>query len=61
MSKTNPNHKARFSYGVRCNCSCGWESCTWYGKGARGNAAGEWRYHREKCEAAEASALEAAE
>lgn len=51
MSKTNPDHKARFSFGVMCSCSCGWTSATWFGKGAKYSAAGEWRYHREKCEA----------
>lgn len=26
---------------------CGWESCHWYGKGQRGNAAGELRWHKD--------------
>jgi len=51
--KTNPNHKASFSYGVTANCSCGWAGVTWFGKGAKSNAAGEWHSHREKCEAIE--------
>jgi hypothetical protein len=48
--KTNPDHKASFSYGVHANCSCGWSSSTWFGKGAKGSAAAEWHSHREKCE-----------
>jgi hypothetical protein len=53
-TKTNPAHKAKLLYGVRARCSCGWEAVGhWYGKGARGNAVGEWRLHREKCEAVE--------
>ena len=48
--KTNPGHKAQFSLGVVCRCSCGWSSATWYNKGAKSNAAGEWRCHIEKCE-----------
>lgn len=31
--------------GVETRCECGWRSCTWYGKGARSNAYGEWRMH----------------
>lgn len=49
--KTNPDHKATFTVGVRCSCSCGWQSAMWLGKGAKRNAAAEWREHREKCEA----------
>jgi hypothetical protein len=48
--KTNPDHKARFNYGAVCRCSCGWSSSTWFGKGARTNAASEWQSHRAKCE-----------
>ena len=48
--KTNPNHKASFSYGVHVNCSCGWASTNFFGKGARREAAGEWQRHREYCE-----------
>lgn len=51
--KTDPNHKASFLRAVKCCCSCGWESAHWYGIGAQRNAAGEWRSHREKCDAAE--------
>lgn len=51
--KTNPAHKASFSYGVTANCSCGWRGATWFGQGAKSNAAGEWHSHREKCEAVE--------
>lgn len=47
---TDPNHKATFSYGVACTCSCGWRSATWFGKGAKASAAGEWHSHRDKCE-----------
>lgn len=54
MAKTNPDHKARFVYGVQCQCSCGWASATWLGKGSKHSAAAEWRWHREKCEAEEA-------
>jgi len=53
--KTDPNHKARFLFGVVCVCSCGWESSTWYGKGAKHNAAGEWHMHRDKCDKAKES------
>lgn len=53
MSKTNPNHKAKFQIGVECVCSCGWRSAMWMNKGAKSNAAAEWRGHREKCEKAE--------
>jgi hypothetical protein len=49
--RTNPEHKAHFSLGVRCTCSCGWQSAMWLNKGAKQNAAAEWRNHREKCEA----------
>lgn len=51
MSKTNPDHKASFAIGVQCTCSCGWQSAMWLNKGAKSSAAGEWRHHREKCEA----------
>ena len=54
--KTNPNHKASFSYGVQARCSCGWVGASWLGKGAKGNAAGEWHEHRERCERADAEA-----
>lgn len=53
--KTDPNHKATFSFGARIICSCGWQSSTWYGKGARGNASGEWHGHRDLCGAATAT------
>lgn len=48
--KTNPAHKARFNVGVECVCSCGWKSAMWLNRGAKSNAAAEWRAHREKCE-----------
>ncbi|HKF95124.1 MAG TPA: hypothetical protein VKB96_11110 [Gammaproteobacteria bacterium] len=48
--KTNPDHKARFSIGVQCACSCGWQSAMWMNKGAKSNAASEWNSHREHCE-----------
>lgn len=48
--KTNPDHKAKFLYGVTANCSCGWQGSTWFGKGSKSNAAGEWHSHLEKCE-----------
>lgn len=47
-NKTNPNHK--FKLGYAATCSCGWTGTTWMGPGARSNAAGEWHWHREKCE-----------
>ncbi len=50
--KTDQNHKASYLFGVLCKCSCGWESCTWYGKGAKHNATGEWHMHRDKCDKA---------
>jgi hypothetical protein len=49
-TKTNPNHKASFTIGVRCSCSCGWESSMWLNTGAKSAAASEWRHHRERCE-----------
>lgn len=54
--KTNPDHKAGFSYGVIARCSCGWSGSTWFGKGAKSNAAGEWHWHREQRERDEAVA-----
>lgn len=48
--RTNPNHKATFTIGVRCECSCGWGSSLWLNKGAKAEAAKEWRRHREHCE-----------
>jgi hypothetical protein len=54
--KTNPDHKASFSYGVTARCSCGWSGATWFGEGAKSNAAGEWHWHREKCEEVEKEA-----
>lgn len=53
--KANPNHKATFLYGVTAKCSCGWYGVTWFGKGSKSNAAGEWHGHRERCEKAEGS------
>lgn len=53
--KTNPNHKATFSFGVAVNCSCGWRSNTWYGKGAQKEASHEWRWHLLKCEKVDAT------
>lgn len=52
-AKTNPNHKARFIVVIECECSCGWKGAGWCNKGAKANAAAEWRGHREKCEAVE--------
>ena len=48
--KTNPNHKAGFTIGVRCSCSCGWTTGWHPGKGAKSGAAAEWRSHRAQCE-----------
>jgi len=50
----DPDHKATFSHGVRCNCSCGWQSGTWYGDGAHRNATGEWEYHKREAHQQEA-------
>jgi hypothetical protein len=52
---TDPNHKAEFSFGVKCNCSCGWSSSTWYGKGSKRSASAEWHNHKMKCEKKEAN------
>lgn len=49
-TRTNPHHKAAFSFGCTARCSCGWSGATWYGKGAKANAAGEWHHHRQACE-----------
>lgn len=57
--KTNPNHKASFLFGVSARCSCGWSGSTWFGKGAKANAAGEWHCHRDACERSEAQRKEA--
>ncbi len=48
--KTNPDHKAKFSYGVTPRCSCGWTGATFFGKGAKSGAAWDWKSHLEKCE-----------
>ena len=49
--KPMKGHKlASYSYGVAVNCECGWRSATWYGKGARGNALGEWEWHKRDCQ-----------
>jgi hypothetical protein len=54
--KPNPDHKRKpFSYGVAANCSCGWQSSVWFGKGGRYSANNEWHTHREKCEKAAGS------
>jgi len=53
MSKTNKNHKARFSFGVACLCSCGWSSPTVFGKGAQKEASGLWQIHKASCEEVE--------
>lgn len=47
--KTDPDHKAKFLYGVTANCSCGWIGATCFGKGSKSSAAGEWHSHLEKC------------
>lgn len=49
--RPNPEHKATFHVCIQCQCSCGWISGMWQGKGAKRNAAAEWRGHRTKCEA----------
>ncbi len=49
-TRTNPDHKASFRVGVECICSCGWRSALWVNKGAKSEAAKEWRLHREHCE-----------
>lgn len=46
-------HKCRFTYAVCARCSCGWTSSTWYGKGAQGSAAGEFRLHKQACDTKE--------
>ena len=46
MTKPTPGHRlTHWSFGVAVTCECGWRSCTHYGKGARGQAAGEWQQH----------------
>lgn len=50
--RTDPNHKARFLYGVTASCSCGWSGATWFGKGSKSNAASEWRSHLDNCKGA---------
>lgn len=47
-------HKGRPVYGVHYECSCGWTSATWYGKGAQRNAAAELADHKRKAELEEA-------
>lgn len=52
--KTNPDHKmGKPVMGFSVSCSCGWDSATFYGRGARGQAIQDWHSHREKCEKAE--------
>ena len=48
---THPNHKCLYSYGVRAHCSCGWQSDTWYGAGAKHEASKQFWTHRDMCEA----------
>jgi hypothetical protein len=48
---TNPAHKMKpIQFSFSSSCSCGWQGATWYGKGSRANAIGEWHGHREGCE-----------
>jgi hypothetical protein len=42
-------HKGRAHFGVRYSCECGWESSISFGKGARGQAALEFRDHKLNC------------
>ncbi len=30
-------------------CKCGWRGATWLGKGSRGNAWGEYNWHKREC------------
>lgn len=51
-AKPLKGHKlANYSFGVAVNCECGWRSGTWFGKGARGSALGEWHSHKDRCAA----------
>lgn len=47
MTSATPRHKGQVHFGARYSCSCGWQSCTWWGKGARGQAAEELAIHKE--------------
>ena len=44
---------ARAKSGVRTGhqayCKCGWSGATWLGPGSRGNAWGEYHWHRDRC------------
>lgn len=46
---TDKNHKASFVFGVAARCACGWSGATFFGEGAKANAASEWRWHRDSC------------
>ncbi len=51
MTKVKPvqGHKrSHMSFGVSVSCQCGWTSVTFYGKGARSEANGEWQSHANK-------------
>ena len=51
--RPTPGHKlTSYVYSVTVTCECGWRSCGWSGKGARGSALAEWKSHKDKCTAA---------
>lgn len=57
-----PGHKcAGALLGVCVQCECGWSSATWYGKGSRSSAYGEWRGHVEKCTTPKKASYEGAD
>lgn len=52
MAKDKPMPGRRlkgYTFGVAVTCECGWRSSTFFGQGARGNALGEWRWHKDQC------------
>jgi hypothetical protein len=52
--KPLPGHKFMgLKHAFETRCECGWNSCTYYGRGAAGQARGEWESHRAKHERGE--------
>ena len=48
-AKPLTGHKGRVIFGAKYNCECGWGSCIYFGKGAQGQAAAEFREHKLNC------------
>ena len=48
-AKPVAGHKGRVTFGAKYHCECGWSSCPYFGKGAQGQAAGEFKDHKLNC------------